>query len=206
MMNVDRRIVLGVASAVWLAISALAPGAEKLPIGSKAPMADVRMQGTDGALHSLASVAQENGVLVLFSCNTCAWVKAWEDRFNDIAAQAAHHDIGVVAVNANAASRDRGDSMRAMRRRAQAAGYSFPYVLDEGAALADAFGATTTPEVFLFDGDMTLVYRGAIDDNARSREAVENHYLRSALRAVGEGREVEPKITESKGCKIRRSK
>jgi hypothetical protein len=90
-----------------------------------------------------------------------------------------------------------------MQARAEEMGYSFPYVLDEGSKLAEAFGATRTPDVFLFNADMELVYRGAIDDNARDAEAVESRYLFDAMTAMVSGNEIEPKVTKSIGCTIK---
>ena len=176
---------------------------DPLEIGAQAPMTDVEMQGVSGESYSLASVAGENGLLVIFTCNTCPWVKAWEDRYPQIAAQAEEQGIGLIMPNPNEAYRDNGDSMADMQARAEEMGYSFPYVLDEGSQLAEAFGATRTPDVFLFNADMELVYRGAIDDNARNADAVENRYLFDAMTALVSGNEIEPKVTKSIGCTIK---
>ncbi len=189
------------AVAVLAAFTLIRP--EPLEIGAKAPMTDVEMQGVSGTSYSLEDVAGENGLLVIFTCNTCPWVKAWEDRYPQIAAQAEEQGIGLIMPNPNEAYRDNGDSMADMQARAEEQGYTFPYVLDEGAQLADAFGATRTPDVFLFNADMELVYRGAIDDNARDAEAVEERYLFDAMTAMVNGTEIEPQVTKSIGCTIK---
>jgi hypothetical protein len=189
-------------AAVCLAV--VPHAAEKLPIGSKAPLPKHAMPGPDGAMHSIASTARANGVLVLFSSPRCAWVNAWQDRYATIARAARRHDIGMLVVNANADARSKSDSLAAMTPPAPAQNDSFPYVQDRNARLADAFGATTTPGAFLFDGSLTLVYRGAIDDNARNADAVEHPYLLSALEAVGTGGAVRPRTTEAVGCPIQR--
>lgn len=188
---------------VAVVLTAFTLSADKLSIGSQAPKTDVEMTGTDGEAYTLASAAEENGLLVMFSCNTCPWVKAWEDRYNDVAKAAKEHDIGMIAINPNAAIRDGGESMEDMTARAEKKGYTFPYVLDEGAELASAFGATKTPDLFLFNGDMTLVYRGAIDDSPRNADAVQKQYILTAMEAMVEGNEIEPKITKSIGCTIK---
>jgi peroxiredoxin len=186
-----------------LVLAAFGLRADKLEIGSPAPMTEVEMTGTEEETHTLAGAARENGLLVMFTCNTCPWVKAWEDRYNDVAQKAAEHDIGMIAVNPNAAIRDDGESMADMTSRAKEKGYQFPYVLDEGAELATAFGATKTPDLFLFNGDMELVYRGAIDDSPRDASSVQERYIMTAMRAMARGGEVEPTVTKSIGCTIK---
>ncbi len=179
--------------------------ADPLAIGATAPMTDAPLPTTAGETLTLADAAGENGLLVLFTCNTCPYVKAWEDRYNAVAEAAAARGIGMVAVNPNVAYRDRGDSMADMQARAEAKGYAFPYAVDENAALADAFGATKTPELFLFDADMTLAYHGALDDNARDAGAVEERYVMDALQAVASGEAVPAPVTKSIGCSIKRA-
>lgn len=188
-----------------LALTAFTPRtSDPLPLGSKAPMTDVAMTDVSGDTHTLADLAGENGLLVMFTCNTCPWVKAWENRYNEVADAARANDIGVAFLNPNEAMRDGEESLEAMQARAEAQGYTFPYLVDENHALADAFGATRTPEAFLFDGDMTLVYHGAIDDNARDASAVEHRWLQQALGAVASGSDIETAETKSIGCTIKR--
>ncbi len=133
------------------------PG-DRLEIGAKAPLTDVEVTDVSGETLTLAEVAGENGLLVNFSCNTCPWVKAWEDRYNPIAELAKDNNIGVIALNPNAAIRDSGESMDDMKERAESSNYQFYYALDKQAKLAEAFGATRTPDMFLFNSDMELVY------------------------------------------------
>jgi len=197
------RSATGLLALAALVLAAFALPADKLSIGSKAPMTDVKMMDTEGEAHTLADAAKENGLLVMFSCNTCPWVKAWEDRYNAVAKAAAKHDIGMIAINPNAAIRDDGESMADMKARAKKKGYQFPYVLDEGAKMATAFGATKTPDLFLFNGDMELVYRGAIDDSPRDADAVEERYIMTAMEAMVEGKEIKPTVTKSIGCTIK---
>lgn len=187
---------------VLLAAFVFAP-AEPLEIGAKAPLTDVEMTGVSGETYTLEGVAGENGLLVIFSCNTCPWVKAWEDRYPKVANRARELDIGMIVPNPNTAIRDNGESMADMRQRAEEKGYNFPYVLDKNARLAEAFGASRTPDVFLFNADMELVYRGAIDDNARDASAVENRYLMDAMTTMTSGNEIENEVTKSIGCTIK---
>jgi peroxiredoxin len=193
-----------------LAVSTALPGQaqqkkiDPLAIGSDAPMTDVAMQTTDGEMVTLEDAAMENGLVVMFTCNTCPYVKAWEDRFNEVSNMAKKQGIGFIALNPNTEYRDRGDSMADMKKRAKDYNYQFTYALDENNELADAYGATRTPEIFLFNSDMKLVYHGAIDDNYKSKEDVQETYLKDALMALGSGNDISTKTTKSLGCSIKR--
>jgi len=197
------RTTTGFLALLALVLTAFTLPADKLEIGSAAPMTDVKMTDTEGEPHTLASAAKKNGLLVMFTCNTCPWVKAWEDRYNDVAKKAAKHDIGMIAINPNAAIRDDGESMADMTARAEEKNYQFPYVLDEGAKLATAFGATKTPDLFLFNDDMKLTYRGAIDDSPREADGVQKRYIMTAMEAMANGETIEPTVTKSIGCTIK---
>jgi len=179
---------------------------EELEIGSTAPMTDVEVRDVSGEMLTLSGVAEENGLLVIFSCNTCPWVEKWEDRYNPIADLAKESNVGMIALNPNTTYRDRGDGFEDMKERAQEMNYRFYYALDENNKLADAFGATRTPHVFLFDSNMELVYRGAIDDNANSAENVDRHYLRDAINELASAEEISTKTTRSLGCTIKRAR
>lgn len=176
---------------------------EELPIGAEAPLTELEVQDVSGEMLTLSGVAKSNGLLVNFSCNTCPWVGAWEDRYNPIAQLAEENDIGVIALNPNAAIRDDGESLQDMKKRAEKSNYQFPYALDKDSKLASAFGATRTPHIYLFNSDMELVYRGAIDDNAKSAEDVKNPYLKNAIKDLAAGNEISPKTTKSLGCTIK---
>lgn len=178
---------------------------EPLPIGSTAPMTDYQMTATNGDVLTLAGTRGDNGLLVIFSCNTCPYVIAWQNRYNEIHAEAKRLGIGTVLVNPNEALRGDTESMDAMRAHAERYGYTIPYVVDTNHRLADAFGATRTPDVFLFDADLKLVYRGAIDDNARDAAAVEKSFLRDAMRTMAAGERITPDVTRSIGCTIKRN-
>lgn len=177
---------------------------EGIDIGDAAPMTDIEMMDVSGEMMTLADAAGENGLLVLFSCNTCPYVLAWEDRYPDIAAQAEDLGLGMIALNSNTTQHDGVDSIAQMKKRAEEQGYSFPYVVDKNNVLADAFGATRTPEAFLFDSDMILQYHGAIDDNAQNADQVEHSYLLDAMNAMVAGETIDMTTTKSVGCTIKR--
>jgi len=178
-------------------------GPGKVTLGQTAPKVNVPMMGTDGGEHSVQSAAKEKGVMVLFTCNHCPWVKAWEERTVAAGNLALTKGIGVIAVNSNDPAAYKEDDMKGMKARAEKAGMKYPYVVDDGSRLAKAFGADKTPEVFMFDADMKLVYRGTIDDNAKKPDKVENTYLVDAIEAVASGNAPDPAQTKALGCSIK---
>lgn len=179
---------------------------DQLNIGDKAPKMEMKMMGIDGKSVSLKDLKKEKGLCVIFSCNTCPWVMAWEDRYNELNELCAKNNVGFVLINSNEAKRAGEDSMAKMKEHAKAEGYgSFAYLVDEKNVLADAFGATKTPDVFLFNGKMELVYKGAIDDNSKDKSEVEEPYLKKAIEAMATGKTVDPSETKALGCSIKRA-
>lgn len=179
---------------------------DQLAIGDKAPKSELKMMGIDGKSTSLKDLKKENGVCVIFSCNTCPYVIAWEDRYNELNKYCKENNIGFVLVNSNEAKRSGDDSMAKMKAHAKEKGYDgFAYVVDENHVLADAFGATKTPDVFLFNGKMELAYKGAIDDNSKDKDAVEEPFLKKALEAMKAGLPIDPSETKAIGCSIKRN-
>jgi peroxiredoxin len=195
-------------SSVLLALGLLLfSNSDQLQIGDKAPQQSIAMASTSGNMVTLNGLKGKNGLCVIYSCNTCPWVIAWEDRYNEIYKQCNDAGIGFVLVNSNEAKREGADSMEEMKKHAKEKGYAdFAYVVDENHVLADAFGATKTPDVFLFNGDMALVYKGAIDDNSKNKDGVEEAYLINAIQALSEGKEINPSSTKALGCSIKRIK
>ena len=177
---------------------------ETIRIGSEVPMKDVKMSATDGNEYSLSDIKNENGTLVIFSCNTCPFVVMWEDRYTMLEEICKKNKIGMVYVNSNEKKREQDDSFEAMVQHSLDYSYSFPYVLDKHSALANAFNAKTTPHVFLFDQNNLLVYKGAIDDNYESKKEVTAFYLKDALNQLVSNNEIATKETKPVGCSIKR--
>lgn len=194
-----------------LAVSALVPIAARaeeaqpqpLALGSPVPMIETKMKNVDGRDLSIADIAGKKGTLVVFSCNACPWAKAWETRIVEIGNQWSKRGIGTIVINSNDPSRAAEDDYTTMQARAKQRGMKYPYVVDETSDVARAFGATRTPEVFLFDAAGKLAYHGAVDDNAKEPKKVKERYLVSALQAVAAGRPVAMKETKSLGCTIK---
>lgn len=189
-------------------------GLSPLAVGEKAPMSDVQMKNIDGSMVSLESAVGKKGLLVVFSSNTCPFVvgnpgaamEGWEGRYPAVAGWCAKADVSMILVNSNEARRMTESSFDQMVARAESQSYSFPYLLDQNHALADAFGARTTPHIYLFDKDLVLKYRGAIDDNYKSAKNVKETYLKDALKSLSKGKSIEVSETPAKGCTIKRLK
>ena len=193
------------AALLTLAVSAFAPAVgPELEIGKPLPSADIKMMDVSGKEVSLADSKGENGLLVIFSCNTCPYVKLSESRIKEMGTVTKQNKVGMIVINSNEAQRSEEDSFDAMKNYAKAQGYTFSYVLDKNSAVANAFGATRTPHCFLFDKAGKLAYRGAIDDNIKEPNDAKEHYLKDAVVAVATGKAVKTSSTKSVGCTIKR--
>lgn len=173
-------------------------------IGGKATFTNVKMHDVSGAEYSLADVAGENGLLVMFSSNTCPFVLQWEDRYNELKSWADRHNVGMIVLNSNYGNRNGVDSFEEMKKHASEKNYNFPYVVDEDSQIANAFGGQTTPHVFLFDNNMELVYKGAIDDDYKSASDVKQAYAKDAIASLAKGEKVAVAETKPVGCSIKR--
>lgn len=203
-----RQFAVAASAALALAVSALPSIAEdevpaSLAIGAALPMADVKMMNVDGKQLSFAEARGKKGLLVVFTCNACPWAKAWETRIVELGNAAAKQGVGMIAVNSNDPSVVAEDGYDDMKARAKERGMKFPYVVDATSGVARAFGATRTPEAFLFDKDGKLVYHGTIDDNAKEPKSVKSRYLSDAVSAVAAGKSVATAETKSLGCTIK---
>lgn len=178
---------------------------DPLPIGAALPRPEVKMKAVNGKEISFRDAMKSNGLLVMFTCNTCPYVIKNQERTREVCKEAEANGIGVVLLNANEAQRDADDSFEAMKTYAVEQGYTWPYLTDEHSAMADAFGATRTPECFLFDKNALLVYHGAIDDNPGDAGSVSRKHLMLAIAELKEGKEISVKKTRSVGCSIKRN-
>jgi peroxiredoxin len=202
------KTILSIVTVAILAVGmAFTPLSKLIKIGSTAPKSDLKMEDVSGESFALKDLNMENGLLVVFSCNTCPFVLRWEDRYGKISDACSKGKIGMVAINSNEAKRSgksMDDSMDAMKKHAQEQGYRFKYVLDKDSELAIAFGATKTPQVFLFNKDLVLKYTGAIDDNLKDASKVQNDYLIKAIRNLANNKKIDPDTTPALGCSIKR--
>lgn len=183
----------------------------QLEIGQTAPLTEYRMLNVNKAYTTLKELKGVNGIVVVFSCNTCPFVvgndgfPGWERQYNELADYAKQNGYGFVLVNSNEAKREKDDSLDEMKKHAEEQKYAMPYLLDANSTMANAFGAKTTPHVYLFDRSMKLSYKGSIDNSWDSKAAVEIPYLRQAINQMANGEEISFPSTAPKGCSIKRN-
>lgn len=177
--------------------------AAELEIGSQMPSTDYLLDDISGNQITLNEIKGENGTLIIFSCNTCPWVIRWEDRYVEIANSYLKKGIGMIAINSNVTRFNSDDSLYKMKKHAKEKKYNFPYAQDPKAKLAYAFGATKTPHVYLFNYKDILVYRGAIDDNAKDADAVEEPFLSNAIDQLLAGQKIKKTTSKAIGCSIK---
>lgn len=175
-----------------------------IPIGSILPKADLKLKDISGQEITLGGAAKENGLLVMFSCNTCPYVIKNQAATRAVSGYALSKNIGVVILNSNEGQRDSDDSFADMKAYAADQGYKWYYAVDQDNLLADAFGATRTPECYLFNKEKKLVYHGAINDNPASPTEAKRMHLREAMNEMLGGKDISVAETRSVGCGIKR--
>jgi len=187
-------------------------GDDELKFGEKVPLTDELLENIDGTSLSLEGLKKENGLIVIFSCNTCPFVvgnedfEGWEKQYNDLYDAAQKSGLGLVLINSNEAKRDGDDSMKEMKSHAKKANYKMPYLIDKNSKLADAYGAKTTPHVFVMDKESKLVYKGSIDNIWDSKRTAIEPYLYDVIAYLSEGKELKNNDTPPRGCSIKRLK
>lgn len=172
-----------------------------IELGSQAP--DFNLDGVDGATHSLASVSGDKATLIIFACNHCPYVHAYEPRLFEIIRQYGPQGLGAAMINSNNEATHPADSFENMVERAKEQGHPCPYLRDGSQDVARAYEATRTPEVFLFDGGGRLVYQGGIDDSPYEPEKVTQAGLEDAVKAVLAGKEPAVASMPPQGCTIK---
>jgi thioredoxin-related protein len=177
---------------------------EKMKIGEQLPATETAMKNDTGKNTTLQQAMKENGLLVMFSCNTCPFVIKNQPTTKKTMEYATSHHVGMVIINSNEAKRGGEDSYESMKKYASEQGYNVPYVIDEDSKLADVFGANHTPEIFLFDKQGKLVYKGAMNDNPGNPGDAKKMFIEDAINNMIAGKEINPSTTKSVGCSIKR--
>src|ERR1700677_2540473 len=173
-----------------------------LPLGTSAP--DFRLPDTSGKMVALADFATAPALAVLFICNHCPYVKHIRVGLAQFGAEYQRRGAAIVAISSNDVQSHPADSPEMMAREVKAAGYAFPYLYDESQAVAKAYRAACTPDIFLFDAQRKLVYRGQFDDSRPGNgQPVTGRDLRAATDAVLAGQRVSPSQVASIGCNIK---
>jgi peroxiredoxin len=163
---------------------------------------DFTLPDTEGVSHSLAELASEGPVAVIFTCNHCPYALAWHGRLIDVAGEYAPRGVSTLFVNSNDAERYPADSLEAMQARVTDESWPAPYLHDRSQEVARAFAARTTPDVFVVDSEMRIRYRGAPDEDYDD-PAANALWLREALDDVLSGVELRRPETEPIGCSIK---
>lgn len=173
----------------------------RLKPGDPAP--PFSLPGVDGRTYRLVDYANDPLLLVVFWCNHCPYVQAWEGRMIDIGRRYAARGVRVVLINSNDARAYPEDSFASMARRAKEKQYPFPYLQDESQEVAKAYGALVTPHPMLFDAQRRLLFQGRIDNDHQHPERVTERYLERALNQALAGQPVEPNHLSVAGCTVK---
>lgn len=173
-----------------------------LPLGSKAP--DFKLPDVTGKLTSLSDCRGAPGFLVIFMCNHCPYVKHMRSGLAELARDYLPRGLAMFGINSNDVANYPADSPAKMAEEAKASGYIFPYLYDESQEVAKAYRAACTPDIYLFDKDQHLVYRGQFDDSRPGNSVpVTGKDLRAAIDALLSGKSVSPNQKPSIGCNIK---
>lgn len=167
---------------------------------------DFSLENIDGNMVSLKDYTDAKGFIVIFTCNTCPYSVAYEDRITALDKKYASKGYPVIAIMPNNPDVQKGDSMEAMRARAKAKGFTFPYLMDKGQKIYPQYGATKTPHVYILEKTANgnqVKYIGAIDDNYQDANAVNQKYVENAVDALLAGKTIKETHTRAIGCTIK---
>jgi len=172
-----------------------------LKTGSPAP--DFILIGVDDKTYSLNSFYDKDALIIIFSCNHCPYVKAYEGRIKAIQKDYGSRGVAVIAINSNDDIGYPEDSFKEMKKRAKTEDFNFIYLRDENQKAAHAYDSSHTPEIFLFHKNRNLAFHGKIDDNWQEPDKAANHYLRNALDELLAEKEISLPETFTIGCTIK---
>ncbi|MCA0151671.1 thioredoxin family protein [Winogradskyella vincentii] len=167
---------------------------------------DFSLENIDGKMVSLSDYKEAKGFIVVFTCNTCPYAVAYEDRIVALDKKYASKGYPVIAIMPNNTDVKPGDNMEAMKARAKAKGFTFPYLVDKGQKIYPQYGATKTPHVYILEKTRKgneVKYIGAIDDNYKDAASVNTKYVEDAVDTLLDGGEVKVKETRAIGCSIK---
>jgi peroxiredoxin len=176
------------------------PARATLHIGALAPAFE-GLLGTDGKRYGLSTFSERDVLVLIFSSNRCPTAKAYADRMNALQRDFGARGVQVLAINSNSPQLYPDESFLRMGERATEDRYAFPYVVDEGQQVAEAYGPTCTFHVFVLDRDRRLRYQGRFDD-ARLPERVTSNDLRNAIEDVLDHVDVRLATTRPFGCAL----
>jgi len=173
-----------------------------LPLGTEAP--DFHLKDTSGRIVSRDDFRGQKGLLVMFICNHCPFVKHIQNELLKLTKEYQSKGIGIVGINSNNAEKYPEDSYDKMKEEVKKIGYTFPYLYDETQEVAKSYKAACTPDFFLFDENFKLVYRGQFDDSRPGNgKTIDGKDLRKALDCLLEGKKIPEHQRPSIGCNIK---
>ena len=167
---------------------------------------DFKLKNIDGTIVSLSDYKDAKGFIVIFTCNTCPYAVAYEDRIIALHNKYANKGYPVIAIMPNNTDIQPGDNMDAMKQLAKTKGFTFPYLIDEDQTVFPQYGATKTPEVYVLQKTKNgneVKYIGAIDDNYQDANAVKSKHVENALNALLSGQSIKESKTRAIGCSIK---
>lgn len=167
---------------------------------------DFSLENIDGSMVSLSDYKDAKGFIVIFTCNTCPYAVAYEDRVEALNKEYASKGYPVIAIMPNNTDVKPGDSMEAMKARAKAKGFTFPYLMDKGQKIYPQYGATKTPHVYVLQKTTKgnkVKYIGAIDNNYQDAKSVTETYVEDAVGALLNNKEIKTTETRAIGCTIK---
>ncbi len=173
----------------------------KLEVGQEAPY--FNLPATDGKRYSLNDFTASKALAVVFTCNHCPYVKAWDDRLLGLIETFSQKGLSLIAICSNDSIGYPQDAFEQMVKKSEAHNFSYPYLHDETQEVAKAYDAACTPEVYLFNSDQKLCYHGRIDDNHSDPESVAREDLKIAIAEVIEGKDPVIPLTPAMGCSIK---
>lgn len=170
---------------------------------SKMQCPDFEALGTDGRTYTLSDFSNQKVLCFLFICNHCPYVQAIEQRIIELNRELSHQSVAFIGVCSNDAANYPEDSYENIQKRWKAKNYNFTYLYDESQKIAKDFGAVCTPDIFVFDSNRTLFYRGRFDDSWKAPERVKHQDLKIAITDSLNGRDLSFKPVPSMGCSIK---
>jgi peroxiredoxin len=172
-----------------------------VPLGTST--IDFKLPGIDGAEYSLESFSENNVLVIIFMCNHCPYVKAVMQRLIDLQQEVLDRGVKFIGINCNDAKKYPDDSFENMQKAAKGWGMNFPYLFDESQTVAKKYDAVCTPDIYVYDKERKLLYRGRIDDNWENAEQVTQRDLKQAINCVLAGQEIPGQQIPSMGCSIK---
>jgi peroxiredoxin len=167
---------------------------------------DFELENVDGNMVSLSDYKDAKGFIVIFTCNSCPYSVAYEDRILALNKKYAIQGYPVIAIMPNNTDIQPRDNMTAMTQRAKSKGFTFPYLIDEGQRISPQYGASKTPEVYVLQKTSRgneVKYIGAIDDNYQDAGAVKSKYVENAVEALLSGQPIKETQMRAIGCSIK---